>query len=201
MLELPLAAMPYYPARMEAPSLSDRSARQQCSLAALTLAGLLALAPNPALAYEEDADCVGKPGTAKVILTVEGVRSASGLIALTVYPDDRSRFLRKKGSHYVRRVDARAPETRICFIVPQPGIYGIAVYHDANANQKLARSGIGPPTEGFGFSNNASTLLGLPSFSAVRIRLNDGSAMRIRLRYLKKGEVPMPGQGAPNPQS
>ena len=133
-----------------------------------------------------------KPGTVKVTLIVEGVRSDAGLIALTVYHDDSRRFLRKKGSHYVRRVEARAPETRICFIVPQPGVYALAVYHDANANQKLDRSGLGPPTEGFGFSNNASTLLGLPSFSAVRIRLADGAVTRIRLRYLKKGEVPAP---------
>ena len=183
--------MPYYLVLMKAQSVPSGGAKWR-RLPGLALAGSLALIPLPARAYEEDAACVCKPGTVKVTLIVEGVRSDAGLIALTVYHDDSRRFLRKKGSHYVRRVEARAPETRICFIVPQPGVYALAVYHDANANQKLDRSGLGPPTEGFGFSNNASTLLGLPGFSAVRIRLADGAVTRIRLRYLKKGEVPAP---------
>lgn len=158
---------------------------------ALLLAGALALAPDPALAYEEDANCVGKPGTVKANLTVEGLKSDAGLVALTVYHDDSRRFLRKRGSHYVRWVEAKYPQTPICFILPQPGIYALAVYHDANANRKLDRSGLGPPTEGFGFSNNASTLLGLPSFASVRIRMAEGSTTRIRLRYLRKDEVPV----------
>lgn len=153
-------------------------------------AAALVSLPLPALAYEEDEVCVGKPGTARVQLTIEGIRSDAGLLTLTLYHDDSSRFLRKKGSHYVRRVPAAAPETRLCFIIPEPGVYAVAVYHDANANQKLDRSGIGPPTEGFGFSNNASTLLGLPHFNAVRIRLADDSAIRIRLRYLNQGKAP-----------
>lgn len=181
---------------MEEESASFGGSRLTCRRSALVLAGLLALAPVPALAYEEDADCVGKPGTVKVNLTVEGIKSDAGLIALTVYPDDSRRFLRKKGSHYVRRVKARSSQTRICFIVPQPGVYAIAIYHDANANEKLDRSGMGLPTEGFGFSNDASTLFGLPSFQSVRIRLVDGSTTRIRLRYLKKGEMPAVRQPA-----
>jgi len=185
--------MAYYPELMEEGSVSSHSGRRRT---ALVLAGLLALAPVPALAYEEDADCVGKPGTVKVNLTVEGIRSDAGLIALTVYPDDSRRFLRKKGFHYVRRVKAGSPQTRICFILPQPGVYAVAVYHDANANGKLDRGTMGLPTEGFGFSNNASTLLGLPSFQSVRIRLVDGSTTRIGLRYLKKGEKPPLRAGA-----
>ena len=174
---------------MKAKRVNERTIGRCLRLVVLMISATLA---SPAWsAYEEDQNCVGKPGEGRVRLTVEGMRSDAGLITLTLYQDDSRRFLRKKGSHYVRRVNASVPETRLCFIIPKPGVYAVAVYHDANANQKLDRSGLGPPTEGFGFSNNASTLLGLPSFNSVRIHLTDGSAMRIRLRYLKKGEVPV----------
>lgn len=176
-----------------------RSRRWGMAAGFLALAGAAAAAPPSAPAgtptapvFEEDASCVGRPGTAHVHVTVENLRSAEGQVTLTLYADDSRKFLRRKGSLYVRRVPARAPSTPICFLIPQPGTYAVAIYHDANANGKIDRGGfLGLPTEGFGFSNNASTLFGLPMFSSVRIRLTEGSTMKIRLRYLRPGELPL----------
>ena len=40
------------------------------------------------------------------------------------------------------------------------------------------------PTEGFGFSNDAPTKFGVPSFDAVRFAAKAGeNAMRIKMRY------------------
>ncbi len=69
---------------------------------------------------------------------------------------------------------AKAGTTRVCIYVPKPGIYAIAVYHDQDGNRKFNRSGIGFPKEPFGFSNNASTLAGLPAFKSVRINVLQG---------------------------
>lgn len=157
------------------------------SLIALSAPILAFLAP--AQAQTESDQCVGKPGNARAYITVGKIRSSQGQIAVTVYPDIAGRFLRRKGSHYVRFVPANAPQTRFCILLPDPGVYAIAIYHDANANRKLDKFGIGLPSEGFGFSNDAPTLFGLPQFSKVRIRLADGMETRIALRYLRGDEL------------
>ena len=117
-------------------------------------------------------------------MIVQGLRSAKGLVAVSLYADDKSKFLVKKGSIYVGRVDAHAPATRVCMHLPKAGTYALAVYHDEDASRKLNRSFIGMPTEGFGFSNNPKTFMSLPAFSAVRLNVpKSGMETSIKLRY------------------
>ncbi len=140
-------------------------------------------APAPALAAPPD-DCTGPPSDVRLFVTVNNVRSAKGLIAVTLYADDRHKFLAHHGSLYVGRVPAVAPTTRMCIHVPAPGIYGLAVYHDEDGNRKFKRSILGLPAEGYAFSNNASTFLGLPSFSSVRLSVQrSGIETSVRLKY------------------
>ena len=173
--------------RQSAPLSSEKRQARWAGLAILAFGLLMLGAPAHATTTEDD--CVGKPSNTRAYVTVENMRSDRGQVAITLYPDVPSRFLKRKGSLYVRRVPAHAPRTRLCFLIPAPGIYGIAIYHDENANGKIDRVGIGLPAEGFGFSNNAATTFGIPRFSAIRIRLAAGGETRIRLRYLREDEI------------
>ncbi len=147
-------------------------------LAAVVL--LVLAAPAPAA----EPACTGPRGAARLYVTVTGIRAAQGLVAVTLYADDSRRFLARKGSLYVGRVPASAPSTRMCIHVPGPGIYALAVYHDADSSRKINRSALGLPREGFGFSNNPPTLLGIPSFAKVRLAVpRDGTETSVRLRY------------------
>lgn len=146
--------------------------------AATLLIGLAA----PAAA--EEADCTGTPSATRLYVDVQGVRASKGLIAVTLYADDSKRFLVKHGSLYVGRVAATAPMTRVCIYLPAPGTYAIAVYHDINGNQKFDRNMLGLPSEAYGFSNNASTFFGLPSFNSVRIALpHNDMTISVKLKY------------------
>ena len=144
---------------------------------------------TPALARAQTANtppagCTGPASKTWIKVVTEGVRNGSGLLAITLYADDSSRFLVRNGSLYVGRVRAVAGTTDACIFVPRPGIYAIAVYHDENANQKFDRTSLGLPAEGYGFSNNASTLLGLPSFDSVRLNIpRSGLTAHIHLKY------------------
>ena len=150
-------------------------------LFALPFAAALAAPAAPALAQGEG--CTGKPSDTRLFVTVSNVRNNNGLIAVTLYADDRKRFLAKRGSLYVGRVPAHAGTTRVCIHLPKPGTYALAVYHDQDANRKLNRSGLGLPKEGYGFSNNASTVFGLPNFSSVRFAARNNGETGIRLKY------------------
>ena len=72
----------------------------------------------------------------------------------------------------------------VCFWAPEPAYYAIAIYHDVNSDHDFNRTIIGMPAEGFGFSNNAPTRVGLPSFESVRFRAGPGTTqVPISMRY------------------
>lgn len=142
-------------------------------------AALLALAVAPA-----EPPCTGTPSDTRLLVQVENVKSSRGLIAVTLYTDVRRKFLAKRGSLYVGRVPARQGRTDVCIHVPKPGIYALAVYHDADSDRSFDRTSLGLPAEGFGFSNNPPTFLGMPNFGAVRIRVpHSGVRTMVKLKY------------------
>ena len=144
------------------------------------LAALLAASPAPALAQA----CVGpaSPGTTRLVVEAVGLRNGQGEVAFTVYPDNARRFLAKGGKLLRVRVPARAPTTRACFNL-RPGVYAVAQYHDENGDRDFNRTLI-TPKEGFGFSNDAPTSVGLPKLAAARFPLPaSGRILRMQMRY------------------
>ena len=163
------------------------------ALSLSTAIGAAAAAPSPvqtstaaasAAAASAPAGCTGPASQTWLNVVVEGVRNSNGLVAVTLYTDNSSKFLAKRGSLYVGRVDAQPGTTRACIFVPQPGVYAVAIYHDENASRRFDRTGIGLPAEGYGFSNNPTTLAGLPSFRSVRLNVpRSGLTSRIKIKY------------------
>jgi len=141
------------------------------------------LTAAPALAADNCAGAEG-PGMARLVVEVHGAKPLRGEVAVTVYPNSRKRFLAPGGKLARQRVKT-APVSTACFWLP-PGQYAVAVYHDANGNEDFDRTIVGMPAEGFGFSNDAPTRVGLPPLEAVRFRFNAGDPpLKINLRYMR----------------
>ena len=64
-------------------------------------------------------------------------------------------------------IKVRHTQARCDFEDIPPGKYALAVIHDENMNGKLDTTGLGLPTEGYGFSNDVKGLFGAPAFSAA----------------------------------
>jgi len=161
-----------------------RIARIALSLTLALLAGNASATTARAQASEPPAGCTGPASGTWLRVIAENVRSSSGNIAITLYPDVPGRFLAKGGSLYVTFIKAQQGTTTGCIFIPKPGVYVVALYHDENDNHKFDRSGIGLPVEGYGFSNNPPTLLGLPSFRSVRLNLSrSGLGSHISMNY------------------
>ncbi|MBZ6378511.1 hypothetical protein B5C34_12515 [Pacificimonas flava] len=147
-----------------------------------TVAGaLLAALPTQAIAAEP---CEGTPGTGKAKLEIiaTDLKNAEGEVAFTVYPDDRSRFLAGGGKLARVRTKTIEPLTTACFWLPV-GSYAVATYHDENADHDFNRT-LFSIKEGFGFSNDAPTTLGLPSLKSARFELPaSGKTIMIKTRY------------------
>jgi uncharacterized protein (DUF2141 family) len=128
--------------------------------------------------------CAGSPSATRLFVDVDHVRTGRGVVAVTVFADDPKKFLVKLGSLYVGRARATVPVTHLCLHLPRPGIYALAVYHDANSNGKFDRTALGLPAEGYGFSNNPDIWFGPPSFRAVRFTVaRSGQRAGIRMKY------------------
>ena len=154
--------------------------------AALSAALLITPFAPSALASTQTppAGCTGPASDTWLTVTATGLRNGSGQLAITLYEDDPRKFLAHHGSLYVGRVQAVAGTTRGCIFIPRPGVYALALYHDENGNQKFDRTSIGFPAEGYGFSNNPPTLVGLPSFRSVRLNIpRTGLATTVQMKY------------------
>lgn len=115
-------------------------------------------------------------------LAFENLRSARGTLRICVWQQGRGFPDCKKGSDVVR-LTVSAADPRIDVGDLAPGNYGISVIHDENDNRRLDKSFIGLPTEGVGFSNNASANFGPPKFEKVRFPVTGAAEHTIRMRY------------------
>ncbi len=159
-----------------------RAAALAIAALAATVSGATQTVASPPAAAP--AGCTGPASATWLNVVVDGVRNGSGVVAITLYADNSSKFLVKHGSLYVGRVDATSGTTRGCIFVPKPGVYALAIYHDENRDGRFDRTGLGLPAEGYGFSNNPATLAGLPQFRSVRLNVpKPGLTSRIQMKY------------------
>jgi uncharacterized protein (DUF2141 family) len=162
---------------------SRRDARASC--VALALAGVVALA-SVARAAAGPAVLTLSTDDADVPLTVRiaGLRNDRGRVAVALFatasgfPDQK----RALAGQLTRIVGGRAA---VRFSGVRPGVYAVAVLHDENDNARMDFNFLGMPTEGYGFSNDASAVLGPPSFAAAAFRLSPRpSYVALKVRYL-----------------
>ena len=114
-----------------------------------------------------------------------GLRNTAGVVRLSVYNHPET-FLGDNGR--VARYKAPVTDTPLQMTLTglQPGTYALSVVHDENNDGKLNRNLFGIPLEGYGFSNDAPSALGPPSFVQAAIVLRPGHAtITITIRYFK----------------
>jgi len=149
----------------------------------LTVAFGAAFAMTSASAFAAEATCVAPAGHAVLAVTVNNVRSNKGEVAITVYPGDSKLFLAPHAKLARARLPA-APVIHACLDVPKAGDYAIAIYHDENGDHHFNRTLVGLPAEGYGFSNDAPAVAGLPTYSASKFTAHEGvNPLTITMRY------------------
>jgi len=124
--------------------------------------------PNP---IERDA---ADSGTVRLTVRILGLESGDGAVAIALY-DSAESFDSRSGAvaaGRVRPTDGAASWT--IWESLAPGRYAVAAYHDLNDNGRLDRPAIGPPTEPYGFSNDARGTFGPPRFDKAAIVVGPG---------------------------
>jgi uncharacterized protein (DUF2141 family) len=120
---------------------------------------VLMLVNLPAAAFAQS-PCPG------IHVKVLNIRNSAGTVACALFESPVGfpiEVLRSATNVMVIKI--RKAQARCDFEDIPPGTYAIAVIHDEDMNGKLETNLLGIPTEGYGFSNDAKSLVGVPSFS------------------------------------
>lgn len=113
---------------------------------------------------------------------IDNIKNDNGDILIGLY-DDGHNFPRKTTDGKI--VKASKDGVTVSFQDLKSGAYAISVLHDENSNKDMDQNKIGIPKEGFGFSNNAKSSFGPPSFDKAKIFLHSKDTLiSIDLRYL-----------------
>ncbi|MHB8989529.1 MAG: DUF2141 domain-containing protein [Desulfobulbia bacterium] len=144
----------------------------------LALGAVVLFAHLPVIASAQTA-CPG------IHVKILNIRNSTGAVACALFESPvgfPTEFLRSATNIMIIKV--RNTQARCDFEDIAPGTYALAVIHDENMNGKLDTNFLGSPTEGYGFSNDATSLLGAPSFSASCLQYDGQNLdMTISLHY------------------
>ncbi|HEX4171373.1 MAG TPA: DUF2141 domain-containing protein [Acetobacteraceae bacterium] len=124
------------------------------------------------------------PHQVRLRVAVSGMHSTQGHIIITIYPDDAVHFL--DGAYRVARarVPVALPETQVCIVVPAPGGYAVALFHDENDDGHFDTTLLGLPAKGFGFSRNPTLFLGPPRLDQVKFDAHYGdNEIAVHMKY------------------
>lgn len=160
-----------------------RVKRRWAALLALPLAAGPGAAQAPPSAQHAE-PCGPDARDPRVVVRVVGARRAAGNVTVTLYGADPGRFLARGGRLARLRVPLAAPAAEACFAVSGAGTYAVAAYHDENDDHDFNRTLLGLPAEGYGFSNDAPTAVGLPAFRDAAFAAGAGTTrLTVTLRY------------------
>jgi uncharacterized protein (DUF2141 family) len=122
------------------------------------------------------------PGIQVKILNI---RNSTGAVACALFESPAGfpyDFLHSATN--IMMIKIKDTQARCDFADIPPGRYALAVIHDENMNGKLDANRFGIPTEGYGFSNDATALLSAPSFRAASFPYDGQNvALTITLNY------------------
>lgn len=118
-------------------------------------------------------------------VTILNIRNSTGSVACALFESAEGFPTEYLGmATNVMIIKIRKDQARCDFEDIPPGTYAMAVVHDENKNGKLDVNWLGVPREGYGFSNDATGVLGSPPFAAVSFPYNGQNLdLTMTLRY------------------
>jgi len=120
--------------------------------------------------------------SANLSIQVEGLNSAKGNIVIGLY-NKAEGF--GKGDYAIDGATVTVTGTTVTYTfkdLPSTN-YALAIFHDANSDQKLNTNLVGYPKENYGFSNNTFGAFGtIPDFEKAKINVGEGETKEIKIK-------------------
>jgi len=110
--------------------------------------------------------------TQTVSIHVSGLKTQSSNLYVAVF-DSAEGFPRPEHSRETTTVPVTTDTVEFSLSLPDSSTTGIAIFQDLNGDGKLTKNGFGLPIEPYGFSNNARSTFGPPSFSQAAFNVDE----------------------------
>lgn len=121
----------------------------------------------------------------KITVTVFNFENNKGACKTCLYANAVS-FAGKSEAFKCIETQINNKKTTVVFNSVPAGVYAIAVFHDANNNNKFDKNSLGIPKEGYGASKNKLPFASAPTFRENKFQVTATSNLQlyIRLRNL-----------------
>lgn len=112
------------------------------------------------------------------IIEVEivGLKNDNGKIQLQLFNDEDEPI-------HGQVATIKHQKCNILFPKIKQGKYSIRYFHDENGNDELDTNWLGIPSEGYGFSNNATSIFGIPSIEKRIIYVSNNEKLVLSIKY------------------
>lgn len=113
-------------------------------------------------------------------ITIQKINSEKGKMMFALY-DSEKNYMNEKKAYDKGIATIKNGKATIKFNNLKKGKYAFVFFHDKNSDNKLNTNLLGIPTEKYGFSNNASGLLGPPSFQKSSFMIEKNTSLTLDL--------------------
>ncbi len=115
-------------------------------------------------------------------ITIQGIKGVDGQMSIGLYIDENGWTDVEKVYKGVF-LEITGESISYTFSDIPLGTYAVALFHDANMNEKLDKGLFGIPKEGYAFSNNVFGFFGPPSFDKASFLFDGRKEVLIELKY------------------
>jgi uncharacterized protein (DUF2141 family) len=137
------------------------------------------LRDTPELTTHDSGDGNNQPVTDAVVETtcdvavhVTGLKNKTSNLYVAVF-DSENGFPKPEHSRTTTTIPVDAESVKFSLSLSDSSTTGIAIFQDLNGDGKLTKNGFGLPTEPYGFSNNARSTFGPPTFSQAAFKVSE----------------------------
>jgi uncharacterized protein (DUF2141 family) len=138
---------------------------------------------TPELTTDDSDDGNHQPVTDAVVETtcdiavhVTGLKDKTSKLYVAVF-DSAEGFPKPEHSRTTTTIPVDAESVEFSLSLPDSSTTGIAIFQDLNGDGKLTKNGFGLPIEPYGFSNNARSTFGPPSFSQAAFKVSEKTSL------------------------
>ena len=110
--------------------------------------------------------------TRSLAIHVTGLKNQSSTLFVAVF-DSAKGFPKPEHSRKTTTVPVTTDSVEFSLSLPDLATTGIAIFQDLNGDGKLTKNSFGLPIEPYGFSNNARSTFGPPSFSQTTFQVSE----------------------------
>lgn len=121
-------------------------------------------------------------GEEGIRVTVTNLRNDKGSVLVSLYregagyPDDAAKAFR------TAKLSIKDKKAGVLFSGLPTGSYAISILHDENNDQRMNKTFLGLPREGYGFSNNVIGAFGPPGYTRASFRHQGNTLTQVSIR-------------------